>query len=175
MRPIGALSVEEAQALRGVCFDLDDTLLDHGRLLEETYAALFRLVEAGLTLYGVTGRPAGWGEVLARLFPVKAIVTENGAVTCALEGKRVVVRDSVDAATRRERDERLRELLARFRERFPDFECPCETNGNLPIMTIEVAADGENSFTIELPEKSPTGRRRRTMSEDDLDDIRSKD
>ena len=60
MKPLSAISSTQAARLRGVAFDLDDTLLDHGRLLEGTYSALFRLQEAGLLLYGVTGRPAGW-------------------------------------------------------------------------------------------------------------------
>lgn len=138
MKPLSALTVDEARALRGVCFDLDDTLLDHGHLREDTYSALFRLVEAGLALYGVTGRPAGWGEVLARLFPVKAIVTENGAVTCALEDGRVIVRDSVDAHTRRERDERLRDLLQRFREHFPDFEPADDVRARISDRTFDI-------------------------------------
>ena len=66
MKPLAALSVEEARALRGVIFDLDDTVLDHGALTEIAYGALFRLREAGLRLVACTGRPAGWGEVLAR-------------------------------------------------------------------------------------------------------------
>lgn len=138
MKPVSALTADEARALCGVCFDLDDTLLDHGHLLEQTYAALFRLAEAGLALYGVTGRPAGWGEVLARLFPVKAIVTENGAVTCALEGGRVIVRDSVDPQTRRERDVRLCELLLRFREHFPDFEPADDVRARISDRTFDI-------------------------------------
>jgi HAD superfamily hydrolase (TIGR01484 family) len=121
-----------------VAFDLDDTLLDHGRLLEDTYSALYRLVEAGLLLYGVTGRPAGWGEVLARLFPVRAIVTENGAVTCARQGDRVVVLDSVDTATRRARDQRLDQLLARFREAFPDFEPADDVGARISDRTFDI-------------------------------------
>ena len=138
MKPISALPREEAARLRGVAFDLDDTLLDHGRLAEATYSALFRLREAGLSLYGVTGRPAGWAEVLARVFPVQAIVAENGAVVCAREGERVILRDSVDAATRRERDRKLTELLARFAERFPDFEPADDVRARVSDRTFDI-------------------------------------
>jgi HAD superfamily hydrolase (TIGR01484 family) len=138
VKPIAHLSAAEAARLRGVCFDLDDTLLDHGRLLEATYAALFRLTEAGLTLYGVTGRPAGWADVLARLFPVQAVVAENGAVVCARRGERVVLEDSVDAATRRERDARLDELLRSFRERFADFEPADDVRARISDRTFDI-------------------------------------
>jgi len=138
VKPIATLSATEAQRLRGVAFDLDDTLLDHGRLLESTYAALFRLVEAGLTLYGVTGRPAGWADVLARIFPVQAIVAENGAVVCARRGERVVLVDSVDAATRLERDARLQTLLQGFAQRFPDIEPADDVRARISDRTFDI-------------------------------------
>jgi len=138
VKPISALPREEAARLRGVAFDLDDTLLDHGRLAEATYSALFRLREAGLSLYGVTGRPAGWADVLSRVFPVQAIVAENGAVVCAREGERVVLRDSVDAATRRARNQKLDELLGRFAERFSDFEPADDVRARVSDRTFDI-------------------------------------
>jgi HAD superfamily hydrolase (TIGR01484 family) len=138
VQPIARLSTVEAARLRGVCFDLDDTLLDHGRLLEGTYSALFRLAEAGLTLYGVTGRPAGWADVLARLFPVQAIVAENGAVICARRGDRVVLEDSVDLATRRARDARLEDLLRRFAARFGDLQPADDVRARISDRTFDI-------------------------------------
>jgi HAD superfamily hydrolase (TIGR01484 family) len=138
VKPISALSLEEAARLRGVAFDLDDTLLDHGRLAEAAYSALFRLRAAGLDLYGVTGRPAGWADVLARVFPVRAIVAENGAVVCAWRGERVRLLDPVDAETRRARDQRLTELLARFRDGFPDFEPADDVRARVSDRTFDI-------------------------------------
>ncbi|HVY31660.1 MAG TPA: HAD-IIB family hydrolase [Polyangiaceae bacterium] len=138
MEPIASLSAAEAARLRGVCFDLDDTLLDHGRLREEAYSALFRLSEAGLSLYGVTGRPAGWAEVLARLFPVQAIIAENGAVVCARRGERVLTLDSVSAEERRQRDEHLAVLLQKFRERFSDFEPADDVRARVSDRTFDI-------------------------------------
>lgn len=138
MRPIRELSASEAAKLRGVAFDLDDTLLDHGKLAEATYGALFRLAEGGLALYGVTGRPAGWAEVLARLFPVNAVVAENGAVVCARRGDRVFVEDSVDSATRRSRDARLAELLQRFTREFPDLEPADDVRARVSDRTFDI-------------------------------------
>jgi len=138
MLPISALTRAEAAKLRGVAFDLDDTLLDHGRLAEATYSALFRLAEAGLSLYGVTGRPAGWAEVLARVFPVQAIVAENGAVVCARRGERVVSVDSVAADERIIRDLRLAELLARFAQKFPDIQPADDVRARVSDRTFDI-------------------------------------
>ena len=79
-RPLVDLSVDEAKHLKGLVFDLDDTVLDHGALTEAAYAALFRMRETGLRLVACTGRPAGWVEVLVRQWPIDAAVAENGAV-----------------------------------------------------------------------------------------------
>jgi hypothetical protein len=72
MLPLSRLERDEARSLEGLLFDLDDTLLDHGLLSVEAYSALHRLSGAGLRLLAVTGRPAGWGDVLARQWPVAA-------------------------------------------------------------------------------------------------------
>ena len=71
MRPLSALGAEEARGLRGLLFDLDDTLLSHGLLTRAAYDALWDLHDAGLRLVAVTGRPCAWGEVLARQWPVE--------------------------------------------------------------------------------------------------------
>lgn len=62
-----------------VLTDIDDTLTEHGRLPALAYAALERLRAAGLLVIPVTGRPAGWCDLIARQWPVDAVVGENGA------------------------------------------------------------------------------------------------
>ena len=94
MKPLADLDRAEAAGLTGLLFDLDETFLDDGRLTETAYAALGRLSRAGLTLVAVTGRPAGFGEVLARQWPVRGVVTENGAAYPDAVGQEGRVRDA---------------------------------------------------------------------------------
>jgi HAD superfamily hydrolase (TIGR01484 family) len=119
VRPLTSLEPGEASRLIGVLFDLDDTLLDEGRLTEGAYAALFRLSRAGLRLVGVTGRPAGWGEVIARQWPVDAVVTENGAIALYRDEKGIARWQEPDPATRRARRERLASGVAQLQAEFP--------------------------------------------------------
>jgi HAD superfamily hydrolase (TIGR01484 family) len=65
--------------------DIDDTLTDHGKLPAESYEALWRAHEAGLAVIPVTGRPAGWCDLICRQWPVAAVVGENGAFAFYLE------------------------------------------------------------------------------------------
>lgn len=59
--------------------DIDDTLTDEGLLGSEAFEALWTLHRAGLQVVPVTGRPAGWCEMIARQWPVAGVVGENGA------------------------------------------------------------------------------------------------
>lgn len=76
MRPLAELS---AAGIRGLFFDIDDTLTTEGRLTADAYAALERWKSAGKIAVAITGRPAGWCDQIARLWPVDAVVGENGA------------------------------------------------------------------------------------------------
>ena len=79
MRPIKEFPEGERRRVRGLLCDIDDTLSTAGRLSAEAYGALERLKEAGLLVVPVTGRPAGWCDHIARMWPVDAVVGENGA------------------------------------------------------------------------------------------------
>jgi hydroxymethylpyrimidine pyrophosphatase-like HAD family hydrolase len=74
------MTAAEAAGLRYVLMDIDDTLTRGGKLLSRAYAALWKLKEAGLKLIPVTGRPAGWCDLIAREWPVDGVVGENGAL-----------------------------------------------------------------------------------------------
>jgi len=67
------------KALRFALMDIDDTLTTEGKLPAESYAALWSLKEAGLIVVPITGRPAGWCDLIAREWPVDGVVGENGA------------------------------------------------------------------------------------------------
>ncbi len=89
--------------MRAVFTDLDGTLTTGGRLAATTYEAVAALVAAGIEVVIVTGRPAGWGHAMFRLWPVRAVVTENGGVTflraAAARGARDVKRYAVPRHT----------------------------------------------------------------------------
>jgi len=59
--------------------DIDDTLTLNGRLPAAVFIALERLQKAGIRIVPITGRPAGWCDHMARMWPIDALVGENGA------------------------------------------------------------------------------------------------
>jgi hydroxymethylpyrimidine pyrophosphatase-like HAD family hydrolase len=136
--PLARLSCDEARGLDGLVLDLDDTVLDHGALGLEAYAALVRASEAGLAIVLATGRPSGWGEVLTRLWPVRGATTENGAIAFRREGRGVVRVDSVTTAERARRREGVASILAQVRARFPEIELADDVSLRVSDVTIDV-------------------------------------
>lgn len=79
MQPLEDLPIEAARDVVAVLTDIDDTLTNEGRLPALAYDAMERLHQAGLIVVPVTGRPAGWCDLIARQWPVDGVVGENGA------------------------------------------------------------------------------------------------
>jgi HAD superfamily hydrolase (TIGR01484 family) len=80
MIPIENLTSRDAAGIRYVLMDIDDTLTREGKLGAASYSALWELHHAGLKVIPVTGRPAGWCDLIAREWPVDGVIGENGAL-----------------------------------------------------------------------------------------------
>jgi len=109
MQPIRDWPVTARASITGVFTDIDDTLTVDGRVGAEAFDAMERLRDAGLFVVPVTGRPAGWCDMIARTWPVDAVVGENGALAFHYDvGARRMRRLYVDdAATRAANMKRL--------------------------------------------------------------------
>jgi HAD superfamily hydrolase (TIGR01484 family) len=142
MLPLGALTSDEARRLAGVVFDLDDTVLDGGALTLEAFAALHRLRAHGHVLVACTGRPSGWGEVIARQWPVRAVVVENGAFAWLRDdaGPTVVVSstDPLDRETRARRRQALLDLAAELVAKHPETAFADDNDARRSDVTLDI-------------------------------------
>jgi hypothetical protein len=80
MKPIALFPEAAARGLMGIFFDIDDTFSLAGRIPAESFSTLWELWAAGLPCVPITGRPAGWCDHIARMWPVTGVVGENGAL-----------------------------------------------------------------------------------------------
>ncbi len=121
MRPLAEFPVEARGRIRGVLTDIDDTLTTRGRLFAASYGALEKLQQAGLLVIPVTGRPAGWCDHIARMWPVDAVVGENGAFWFRHDAKagKLVKRYIVSDAERAKRAEKMQGIAARILREVP--------------------------------------------------------
>ena len=116
MRQIAQMSRETAARITTVFANIDDTLTSDGRLPACAYAALEALHDAGFHVAPITGRPAGWCDMIARFWPVSGVVGENGAFYFAYDGKARKMRREYFAtpAERSRNQQKLTHIRARI-------------------------------------------------------------
>ena len=107
LRPLSEISAVQAAGLVGVLTDIDDTLTLHGRIVPAAFDALARAKAAGLAVIPVTGRPAGWCDHFARMWPCDGVVGENGGLWFYMNEGRLVRAFSQDERVRAENRDRL--------------------------------------------------------------------
>jgi len=79
MKSIKEFSEEKRSAITYLLTDIDDTITCEGRIPACAFQAMEDLNEAGIKVIPITGRPAGWCDHIARMWPVDGVVGENGA------------------------------------------------------------------------------------------------
>lgn len=105
LSPLADFPLAERRRVRAVLTDIDDTLTEHGRLPALAYEALERLKARGFIVVPVTGRPAGWCDLIARQWPVDGVVGENGAFYFRYDdAARVMTRRYARSAAARQAD-----------------------------------------------------------------------
>jgi len=119
LKDLSTWTRESAGALRVLFTDIDDTVSSEGRITEAAYAALWKAREAGLRVVPVTGRPAGWCDHIARMWPVDGVIGENGGLVFRLEDGRMARHFLYDGATRAEFRRRLEAVREDILRRVP--------------------------------------------------------
>ncbi len=96
--------------IEGILSDIDDTLTLDGKMIPQAFEMLQTLQKRGIKVVLVTGRPAGWVDHIARMWPVEAVVGENGGLWFYMKDHRLIQRFLVSQEIRQERAEKLRQL-----------------------------------------------------------------
>jgi len=79
MNPFDEFPAREMANISYLVSDIDDTLTLDGVLPAEVYQALETMRHKGIKVILITGRPAGWCDMIARFWPIDAVVGENGS------------------------------------------------------------------------------------------------
>jgi hypothetical protein len=138
--PVRQIPPEVCRQIEYVFTDIDDTLTLHGRIPAAAFSALWLAHDAGLRVVPITGRPAGWCDHLARMWPVAAVVGENGALAFSMQDqrmRRLYAPREPDAAER----------LARIRDEALTAVPGCRVAADQPYREYDLAID----FCEEVP------------------------
>ncbi len=121
--------------------DIDDTITDQGQLHADAYQALWTLQDQGVVVIPVTGRPAGWCEMIARFWPVGGIVGENGAFYFRYFDKKMLRHFVVDEETRLQNRVKLDTLAAEILNQVPGAALASDQFSRLMDVAIDFCED----------------------------------
>jgi hypothetical protein len=149
MQPIEHFPPARRSTIRYVLTDVDDTLTVEGRLPSAALSAMERLDKAGIRVVPITGRPAGWCDHMARMWPIAGVVGENGAFYFRYNpGRRQMERRYWKTELERREDRaRLRRIEKEILESIPG----CRTSADQPYREADLAIDYCEDMTS-LPE-----------------------
>jgi len=149
MQPFSKFPPAEKARIQYILTDIDDTLTCDGRLPAVVFTAMERLQEAGLRIFPITGRPAGWCDHIARMWPVDGLVGENGAFYFRYDReKRNMIRRYWKTTAERDLDrERLEALKMQILENVPG----CAVSADQAYREADLAID----FCEDVPPLSP--------------------
>ena len=112
MKPIKDFPREKSSAITYLLTDIDDTITNEGKIPACAFQAIEDLDNAGIKVIPITGRPSGWCDHIARMWPVKAVVGENGAFYFVYDDhKKKMIRRYFKTAQERRQDKKKLEVI----------------------------------------------------------------
>ena len=116
MKPISEFTTK----IQFLLTDIDDTITTNGQLTAESYAALAKLKQHGIKVIPVTGRPAGWCDMIARFWPVDAVIGENGGLYYRYHERKMLRWNFADEKTLAENQKKLQVIAAEIKQKVPN-------------------------------------------------------
>ncbi|MCY4259875.1 MAG: HAD-IIB family hydrolase [Rhodobacteraceae bacterium] len=143
MQPIASMPPETARSVRFAFCDIDDTLTTAGRLPGAAYQALEDLDRAGIAVVPVTGRPAGWCDMIARVWPVAGVVGENGAFYYAYDrqARRMIRSFHPDVAPYISDSNRFDRIIDRIRAEVPGAALSADQSFRIADLAVDFCED----------------------------------
>ena len=121
-----------------VLTDVDDTLTWQGQLPPETLVALKALKDAGKKVVAVTGACAGWCDHIAQLWPVDAVLGENGAFIMEKQNGYLTLRSQTPLEDVRAEQQRLKAEVLDILNDYPNLSLTLDQSYRLCEVAIDI-------------------------------------
>lgn len=143
MQPLKQLIADKRHKIECLFTDIDDTITTDGRLGADAYSAMARWQAAGKILIPITGRPAGWCDHIARMWPVDAVVGENGAFyfKYQAEQRKLQQRFLFDATTREHNCLKMQRVRTQILKQVPGCDVASDQNYREADLAIDFCED----------------------------------
>ncbi len=116
MKPLAAF----AHKIQFLLTDIDDTITTNGQLSAESYSAIAKLKQHGIKVIPVTGRPAGWCDMIARFWPIDAVIGENGGLYYRYHDRKMHRWNFSNEKTLAENQKKLQLIAAEIKQKVPN-------------------------------------------------------
>jgi HAD superfamily hydrolase (TIGR01484 family) len=118
VEPLTSMPIKRIREIKALFFDLDGTFVGKDVLRSEAYNYLEKLNNKGVKTVAVTGRSAGWCDLMARWWPVSGVIGENGALYYSkVDGKIVRETYNISASLSNSQD-KLHTLFGKLVKRY---------------------------------------------------------
>jgi HAD superfamily hydrolase (TIGR01484 family) len=134
------------EAVTWVLTDVDDTLTWEGKLPPESLMALNDLQQAGMKIIAVTGACAGWCDHIAQLWPVDAVLGENGAFILEKRDGFLSIRSDRHLDTLKQEQEKLKVQVSDILKAYPDLYLTLDQSYRLCEVSIDI---GQNRAKVD--------------------------
>lgn len=143
LKPFERFSRSALRQVRVVLTDIDDTLTRNGLLPSASLEGMEQLAAIGIRVIPVTGRPAGWCDHIARMWPVDAVIGENGAFYFSYDRtSRKMLTHFIKEEEERHRDRtRLETLRDRVLAEIPQAAMASDQNYRVADIAIDFCED----------------------------------
>ncbi|MBT6339627.1 MAG: HAD-IIB family hydrolase [Desulfobacula sp.] len=150
MKPINDFPLEQRLGITYLLTDIDDTITNNGKIPACAFQAMENLDTAGIKVIPITGRPSGWCDHIARMWPVKGIVGENGAFYFVYDNqtKRMIRRYFKPALEREQDQKKMTVIKEKILESIPG----CVVSADQAYREADLAID----FAEDVPLLSQT-------------------
>lgn len=150
MKPIKDFPREKRSSITYLLTDIDDTITCDGKIPACAFQAMEDLSKSGIKVIPITGRPAGWCDHIARMWPVDGIVGENGAFYFVYDSQtKKMIRRYFKTDQEREQD---RIKLAVIKHKILRSIPGCVVSADQPYREADLAID----FAEDVPPLSQT-------------------
>ena len=141
MLPLSDMGVEEFSNIKAVLFDLDGTFVNRDELKGVAYSSLELIRERGLKAIAVTGRSAGWCDLIARWWPIDAVVGENGAFFFYKNKNKIIRKTFYDLEVQQINRTRLNLLFDKLLLSFPNIKVASDQSFRQWDLAIDIAEE----------------------------------
>jgi HAD superfamily hydrolase (TIGR01484 family) len=124
--------------IKWVLTDVDDTLTWQGQLPPQTLVALANLRQANIKVVAVTGACAGWCDHIAQLWPVDAVLGENGAFIMEKVNGALTITTAVELSQMRDEQEKLKHQINDILQDYPQLNLTLDQAYRLCEVAIDI-------------------------------------